>query len=456
MPGSIVGGAWQTDDTVVFSTTRGPMYKVSALGGEPAVLIPLGDGEVDFHQPAVLPGGRGFVYVVHRQQGTDTIEVFTARQRRIVMRTPEKVRAGPQVLNLPSYSPTGHLVYRLDEGNAGIWAVPFSLSKLETTGEPFLIAAGGRNPSVADDGTLIYAPTADAAPGQLAWVRQDGTVEKAVGEMKQGIDNPALAPDGRIAYTAIENNNSDVWVLNPDGGSTRITATPVDERLPRWMPDGRTLGFVCPTPAGAAICAKSADGSGDARILIKNASEAVFAPDGKHVVYQTMGTAERGLKVWNMQPNESPRPLVLSTSELFPLGISADGRYVAYSSFKSGNPRIYLRRFPSGEGEWEIPALRSERGHWPGGGRELFAITGQGRDLLVSVVPVVTGESPTFGSPKVLFTTTNDRLSLFDAFVATADGKRFLTVQRKQSESDLTGIVVVQNWWTEFQGRGDR
>ncbi len=455
MPGAIVGGAWRTDDSIVFSTTRGPMYTVSALGGEPAVLIPLADGEVDFHQPAVLPDG-AFVYIVHRQQGTDTIEVFTAGRRKIVVRSPEKVRAGPQVLNLPSYSPTGHLVYRLDEGNVGIWAVPFSLSKLETTGEPFLIAAGGRNPSVADDGTLIYAPTADAAPGQLAWVRQDGSVEKTVGEMKQGIVEPALAPDGRIAYTAIENNNSDVWVLNPDGGSIRITATASNESKPRWMPDGRTLAFTCPTAAGGAMCAKSADGSGDARILVKNAGEAIFAPDGKHVVYQTSGTAERGLKVWNMQPNDPARVLVLSTFELYPLGISADGRYVAYSSFKSGSPRLYLRRFPSGEGEWEIPALRSERGFWPGDGRELFAITGQGRDLLVSAVPVATGESPTFGNPKLLFTTTNDRLSVFDGFVATSDGRRFLTVQRKQSESDLRGIVVVQNWMAEFHGRSKR
>ena len=204
------------------------------------------------------------------------------------------------------------------------------------------------------------------------------------------------------------------------------------------------------------MCAKSADGSGDARILVKNASEVIFAPDGTHVVYQTSGTAERGLKVWNMKSNDPPRMLVLSTFELYPLGISADGRYVAYSSFKSGNPRIYLRRFPSGEGEWEIPALRSERGSWPGGGREFFAITGQGRDLLVSVVPVATGGSPTFGNPRVLFTTTNDRLSVFDGFVATGDGGRFLTVQRQHSESDLSGIVVVQNWWAEFQSRSAR
>ena len=83
----------------------------------------------------------------------------------------------------------------------------------------------------------------------------------------------------------------------------------------------------------------------------------------------------------------------------------------------------------------------------------MFAITGQGRELLVSVVPVDTTAAPSFGKPRVLFTTTDDRLSLFAAFTASADGKRFLTVQRKQTESDASGIVVVQNWWAEFKGR---
>jgi Tol biopolymer transport system component len=455
MPGAIIGGAWQPDGTIVFSTTRGAMYKVPALGGEPSVLLALaGDGEVDFHQPIVLPDGRGLLYAVHRREGVDTFEVFSGGKRKVVMRTTERVRRSPQVLNLPSYSPTGHIIYRLDEGNVGVWAVPFSLTRLETTGQPFLIASGARNPSVADDGTLIYAPTAEAAPGQLVWIRPDGTVQQAIGDVKQGIESTAISADqNRIAYTAVENNNSDVWVFSPDRGSTRITTTPGNETRPQWMPDDRTLVFSCPTEQGGAMCAKAGDGSGETRVLIKNASEVMFAPDGKYLVYQTSGTAERGLKVWNMQPNDPPRPLVLSTFELFPMGFSADSRYLAYSSFQSGSARIYVRQFPSGEGQWEIPDLTSELAIWPRGGREMFAVTGQGRELLVSAVPVDTTAAPSFGKPRVLFTTTDDRLSLFAGFTASADGKRFLTVQRKQTESDATGIVVVQNWWSEFKGR---
>jgi TolB protein len=334
MPGAIVGGAWQTDGVIAFSTTRGPMYQVTAAGGEPKVLIRLADGEVDFHQPAVLPDGGGLLYAVHGRTGTNTIEVYRAGARKVVLRAAEQARITPQVFNLPAYSPTGHIAYRLDEGNVGVWAVPFSLSKLETTGEPFLVASGARNPSMADDGTLVYAPTSDAAPGQLVWLRRDGTVEQEVGEAKQGIDDPAISPDGnRIAYTAIENNNSDVWVVSA-AGSTRITATPGNETRPQWMTDGRTIAFSCPTEQGGAVCARAADGSGDMRVLIKDASEPRFAPDGRVAVYQTSGTAERGLKIFDLQTGQS-RPYVMSTFELLPMGFSANGRYLRIRPFRA-------------------------------------------------------------------------------------------------------------------------
>lgn len=315
---------------------------------------------------------------------------------------------------------------------------------------PFLVASGARNPSVADDGTLVYAPTAETAPGKLVWLRPDGAVEQTLGDATPGIDSPAIAPDGnRIAYTAIENNNSDVWVSGA-AGSTRITATPGNETRPQWTTDGRTLTFSCPTEQGGAVCAKAADGSGETRVLIRDASEARFAPDGRLAVYQTSGTAERGLKVFDLESGQS-RPYVLSPFELLPMAFSANGRYFAYASFQSGNPRIYVRQFPTGDGQWEIPGLRSERISWPRGGRQLFAIVGGGAsELLVVVVPIDFDAMPAFGPPRVLFTALEDNFPLFNGFAASHDARRFLTIQRQRAESDAGGIVVVQNWAAGF------
>jgi hypothetical protein len=112
-----------------------------------------------------------------------------------------------------------------------------------------------------------------------------------------------------------------------------------------------------------------------------------------------------------------------------------------------------VRQFPSGDGQWEIPGVRSERITWPGGSRELFAVVGSARELPVVVVPIDTQATPVFGAPRIVFTAADDRFSLYDGFAASPDGKRFLTIQRQQTESQIRGIVVVQNWLVEFVKR---
>ena len=452
VPGAIVGGAWQLDGTIVFSTLRGPMYEVPALGGNPSVLIALREGDdIDFHQPSLLPGG-ALLYAVHRQQGVDTLEVFARGTRKVIMRSTERFRSGPQVLNLPTYSSSGHIVYRVDDGNVGVWAVPFSTSKLETTGKPFLVASGGVNPHVSEDGTLVYAPTADAAPSQLVWVRPDGAIESTVGDVRLGIESPSISPDGRrIAYTAVENNNSDVYVFSEETGPRRLTSTPYSEVRPSWTHDSRAVAFRCATEDGGAVCIKQADGSGETRVLVKQASEIAFSPDGRYGIIQTNGRADRGLKVLDLQGTEPLRQYVSSTQEVLPLAFSHDGRYFAYASFRSGNPRIYMRRFPSGGEEWELPGLSSQRIAWPGGGGQIFALVGERNELTLNVFSFDGRVAPAFGKPKALFTTTGDQLTLYSGLSMSADARRILTVKPQQAGPTMTGIVVVQHWIAEFQ-----
>ncbi|MCP5116235.1 MAG: hypothetical protein GY953_35860 [bacterium] len=51
----------------------------------------------------------------------------------------------------PFYSTSGHLSTPVAHG---LWAVPFSLDTLQTTGEAFPILENGRSPTVAADQTL--------------------------------------------------------------------------------------------------------------------------------------------------------------------------------------------------------------------------------------------------------------------------------------------------------------
>ena len=173
---NFVGAAWGADDRIVYVLTRGDMYEVSARGGDPRLLLERVPGEdVDFHVPTYLPDGHSFLYAVHRPAGVDTLEVFDGSERRVIYRLEGQQRSDPQVLNDPVYSPTGHVLYRRGVGDRGLWALPFSLERIEATGQPFLVAAEGAWPTVSADGRrLVFARAAEALPAQLVRVRTDG------------------------------------------------------------------------------------------------------------------------------------------------------------------------------------------------------------------------------------------------------------------------------------------
>src|SRR4029434_6093143 len=100
--------------------------------------------ELHFHTVSVLPDGRSVVYVVHRAGegvGSNTLAIWSGGQARVLLELKN------QGVDDPVYSPSGHLLFHRGPTNAGVWAVPFAMSTLQTTGEPFLVAQGMRRPS---------------------------------------------------------------------------------------------------------------------------------------------------------------------------------------------------------------------------------------------------------------------------------------------------------------------
>ena len=135
------GAAWTENDRIIFTTGSKGILEVPALGGDPVEIVPRLPGETDIHEPSVLPGGRGFLFVSHLQEGGPRdLVVFAEGKRKTLLSLPN------QRIWFPRYSTTGHILFRRTPTNAGVWALPFSLSSLEATGEPFLIALDGSEP----------------------------------------------------------------------------------------------------------------------------------------------------------------------------------------------------------------------------------------------------------------------------------------------------------------------
>jgi hypothetical protein len=135
--------------------------------------------------------------------------------------------------------------------------------------------------------------------------------------------------------------------------------------------------------------------------------------------------------------------------------ISPSGEYLAYVSDESGRGEVYLTRFPTGEGKWQVSVDGGDRPRWdPAGGRIYFA-----SDKSLMAVDVAETPELRLGNPRALFDTGSagvvlGRLSSFDA---DRGGKRFVMSYRGVGNTQKTvfRFVVVENWPAEF-AKGDK
>ena len=215
--GNGVGATWGEDGRIVLTTAipGTGLQEVSADGGDLTNLaLPEPPAEQDFHDVTFLPDGRGLLYGLDRGSGlVDSLVVFTPEKKKKVV-----LRLENEVLRAPMYARTGHIVYERTTNNAGIWAVPFSLSTLETTGEPFLVSAQSALPTLSRDGTLMFLPQAPPAPLEVIVVDAAGKVLSAFGQPKAGLRDPRLSPDGRhLAARPMSRVTASSWSTQTSG-----------------------------------------------------------------------------------------------------------------------------------------------------------------------------------------------------------------------------------------------
>jgi len=327
------------------------LFEIPERGGDPRVLLDVDRStESDLHQPVFLPGGRALLFVTHRiEHGADTLELLDGDERRILLQL-----EGASIWNV-CWSSTGHILFHRRPTNPGLWALPFSLSTLSVTGEPFLVDSQGDLPTAAADGTLAYVHGVTAVLQQLVWVDRNGVVEGPVGLPQPGLGLPALSPDGkRAVVSALENDTPELWVHDLERGTkTRLTFTPDREFGAAWSPVDERVAYRNGSTANIEVL--HTDGSQEVRVVARGSGPS-FTPDGKSLVYSAMEEGAKDPDLWLRAvegAGEATRLVSAAGSDRDPR-VSPDGRYVAYVSEESGSAEVYLRRFPTGEGPASI------------------------------------------------------------------------------------------------------
>ena len=397
LPTEMIGGTWAEDGSIVFGSFNGGLYEVSDQGGDPQLLLEPDPqkGETGLVWPHYLPKKRGLVFTVWHS-GDDYVDLYVDGKRTTLL------KQEGAVFWETTYSPSGHLLYRRLGRNAGLWAVPFSLSSLEIEGPAFLVDPTGAWPSVSDDGRLSYFKGAASNRLELVQVDRGGQVQGTLGQPQEDMYEPALSPDDKwVAVSALEKGNRDIWLHNLESGSKRRPSFLEGEgRGPVWTAGGDRVAFHTNPESGWEIWIRPSDNSSDA-VKITEGSNPHFSADGRYLVFGRQ-SQETGWDLWYLElGNENEPQPFLGTDHIEGIPrLSSDSRWIAYVSDDSGQTQIYVKKFPSGEGLWQMSTNGGNHPRWSPDGDELFYLEGQ--DLMA--VSVKGTESLDHGTPVKLFT----------------------------------------------------
>jgi Tol biopolymer transport system component len=435
------GGAWGRGDVIVFKPDPdAPLARVSSTGGA-VVELPALRGRF----PHFLPDG---IHLLYGSDGAPSVTpgVYVAKvdgsgARLLVEGEGRAVYA------------LGHLFFL--RGTALV-AQPFDPSTLTVSGNAFAVASGaGMNSryhyallSAAAAGPIVYQ-RAVSVRRQFIWVNRDGGVMARVGDPIEDSRSPELSPDGRlIAFHAAFSGQQHIWLMDIARGVSSRVQLPEGE-FPVWSPDGSRLAFAV---KGYPLYELSLRTGGEPRLIVTPPRPPFpgaiddWSPDGRHLLCQNL----EGLHVFPIDGRGDP--IAVATSDFIEKDgvFSPDGKWIAYTSNESGEPQIYVQRFPGGTPKLRVSTTGGGMARWRGDGGELFylALDGQlmavplrvdrgsgGMDMLEPLTPVPLFEAD-LGPPVDNFTK--------QQYMVAPDGMRFLL--NAIVEDTTPPLTVILNW----------
>ena len=469
---SPLGATWEADDTILYGQPDG-IWRVSASGGEPEQVIVTEAGE-QAQGPQLLPGGEWVLFTLARGSGSTrwneaeiVVQSLVTDERKVIHEGGSDVR----------YLPTGHLLYAHQDA---LYAVPFDVSRLETTGRPSpvvedilradtpAINEGAAMAAVAADGTLVYVPGAVGVGSRvLVRVDADGN-EQPVALPAAAYQALRVAPEGRrVAVEVLSEEGTAIWVADL---TRRMTASPVtsvddeEESAPVWSPDGQHVIYAALRDGVWGFYRRLANGTGEEELLaqVEGANTLAagnWSPDGTSLVF-TMLTDEtsRDVGVLSLDGEPSWRALLDSGNDEWMPVISPDGGWLAYVSDERVRDEVYLQRFPDLGDRRRVSNNGGLDPVWAPNGRALYYLgtRGSGGADEMAVVTVAPGPPLLIGTPDVLFAYGPylRPLGLRRWYDVMPDRDEFLMVTSADATSNDAPepqVITVQNWFEELK-----
>jgi serine/threonine protein kinase/Tol biopolymer transport system component len=443
-----LGGTWNRDGTVVFaSNPNGPMFRISAEGGDPVAVTRVVSPQRGHAFPQFLPDGRHFLFFVTGSPNTrgvyvghldawDTKRVFDAD--------------APAV-----YAATGHLLFIRENT---LLAQRFDPDRLELTGQPYAIAervTTGTRLSASAAGTIAYRTSAaNSEQRQLVWVDRSGReLDKAVYRDTASL-GPSLSPDGRrVAVFRLDQGNMDIWSYETSRRAwDRLTFDPGDDIFPLWSSDGTSIVFGSARHTDIVnLYRKFLSAPHEREELLLATPQPKFptdwSADARFVVYDSLDP-KRGYDIWALPLNGQPFEVLRTDFNERLAQFSPDGTWIAYQSDKTGRYEIYVRPFPGPGDDQRISIDGGAQVRWNSNGTELFYIAADDRLMAVPIRIISNGKAFASETPRGLFDTIVGSTAINanrHQYVVSPDGQSFV-MNTVVGDTSASPITVILNW----------
>jgi Tol biopolymer transport system component len=327
-----------------------------------------------------------------------------------------------------------------------LYAQTFDVSRAQVSGDPVPLAENVASTfSVSTNGVAAYSPASSSvqSAGQsLTWRDRAGRVLSRI-DQAEGAIRPSISPDGR--HLAMDLAGA-VWILDLTRGVlSRFAVGAVNGT---WSPDGQRLFFFKPAFRDRKdVIFEAPVGNAAKETIVReppdqHAHVTDVSADGQFMVYEG---GEDGGDIWVQRLNGDRKasPYVQTPSTETQGTLSADGRWMAYTSDASGRPEIYVDSFPNSGARIQVSTNGGHAARWRHDGRELFYLAPDGTLMAVPIRSVVPLE---FGPPAALFQFFQARnvVTQRPNYDVTPDGQRFIVsaVVRQPDPS----LYVLLNW----------
>jgi Tol biopolymer transport system component/predicted Ser/Thr protein kinase len=302
--------------------------------------------------------------------------------------------------------------------------------------------------SVSRNGVLAYQQNGSGYDTVLRWVDRKGVpLSDAVATPRRYRGYAVTADGNRIAYSLIAPDGSAEVYVNERGRGEDRWSFHGDTADPVWSHDGKRLAFT------GSIDLLIASAGHDAERLTSMTGKKTdlvymptsWGPKGDVLVYAAADLkASVDLYAFWLKDNRQERLSINSAFNEMGGVVSPDGEWLAYSTDRSGQPEVWIARFPSGEDATKVSVGGGTFPQWSGDGNELYYVAPDHRLMAVRMNLSVAGA--TSSAPVALFTLENV-VGLFDSttpYAVTGDGQRFLI--GVLANTPQPPIHIVLNW----------